>query len=69
MNRRETNTGRVLSSFGTHYVHVEHEEGVVKNVWISSPGKFDSTELKDFLEKLAGAVSGEIREVQKRWAA
>lgn len=62
--REQTSTARVETPFGAHYVHLSHINGVVTGVAISSPGKFDSTEVGVLLDKIAMAIRQELREIR-----
>lgn len=64
MSREETSTARVETAFGAHYVHVSHIGGQVTGMAISSPGKFDNTEVGALLDKIAMVVREELRELR-----
>ncbi len=66
MNRKRTITTKVKTSFGSLYTHVSfNKKGQAVEVKISSPGKFNDTEMGQALEALAESITDAITGVSK----
>lgn len=53
-----TVTKRVETKFRTHYIHVSRDpEGRVHEIGISSPGRFENSELSEFVIQLQDAIN------------
>ena len=61
--RTETITERVNTKFGTHYVHISHVAGRILDISISSPGKFDNSEIAGLLGTLSEAANQVIADI------
>lgn len=56
MSRTLTTTEKVLTSFGTIYVHIEQDGmGEVIGLTYSQPGKLQNSQIGKFLDELSGA--------------
>lgn len=56
-----TTTQRVETKFRTHYIHVSrHPDGRIHEVGISSPGRFENSELSEFVIQLQDAINSVI---------
>lgn len=67
MSRLEINTARIATDFGSHFVHVHHDQGRIVGVRISFPGKIDNTGVGRLLDAIGDAVHQEIKEIEERW--
>ena len=53
-----TVTKRVETKFKTHYIHVSRDkDGRVHEIGISSPGRFDQSELSEFIIQIQDAIN------------
>jgi hypothetical protein len=53
-----TTTQRVETKFKTHYIHVSRDStGRIHEIGISSPGRFDNSELAEFVIQLQDAIN------------
>ena len=53
-----TTTQKVRTNYGAHYVAVDRDiDGRVISIAISSPGKFDNSELNTFVIQLQDAIN------------
>lgn len=56
-----TTTQRVETNYKTHYIHVSRDgRGQIREINISSPGKFDNSSLNEFIIQLQDAINAVI---------
>ena len=56
-----TTTQKVETNFGSHYICVDRDPtGRIISIGISSPGKFDNSELSEFVIQLQDAINSVI---------
>lgn len=59
-------TQKIVTEFGSHYVHLEIERGCVVGISISSPGKFGQTQIAGMLGAISEAASSMMAEMGRR---
>ena len=60
--RLETITTKVRTSFGSIFIHTDHDErGRAQSVGIAYPGKFKHSELGNALDLIADTISDSLR--------
>lgn len=53
-----TTTQRIETKYGTHYCHISRDaSGQVHEIALSSPGKFDNSELNTFVIQIQDAIN------------
>ena len=57
-------TQKIETPFGSHYIHCEHDgHGRILGISISSPGKFDNSEIAGLLGTLSEAANQVIADI------
>lgn len=64
-NRYDARTVRVKLGRNSIYVHISYDETEIVGIRISSPGKFQDTEIGNALDLLGEVITEEVKRVQE----
>ena len=60
-----TTTQRIETRYGTHYCHISRDpSGMIREIAISSPGKFTETAMSQFVLQIQDAINSVIEGVK-----
>ena len=65
MKRAQCITVKIESKLAPHYLHIEHRDGRVLGISISSPGRYTGSEVGDLLRAIADAANVVITDIAK----
>lgn len=62
-NRTACITAKIKTRHGNHFVHIDHADGAITGISISSPGKFSDSEIGDMLRSIGETADSIIAEI------